>query len=241
MLAFINIFEGCGQSTGIGIDPNYSERRMRPSETVRPKLFRFSQCNQVKISDLEIKNGACWGLSFELCSNLIIDNLDLTNRAYWKNDGMDITDSRNVRITNCDVNSADDGICLKSYYPGHFNDSIYIADCTIRSSASAIKFGTASYGGFKNVTIEYIKIYDTFRSAIALESVDGGIIENINIRNIEAVNTGNALFIRLGHRDGATPGIVKNVYIKDVKVQVRRTASLGLIRTACRGTYLEER
>jgi len=205
---------------GIITDPHFDKKNSRPSETVRPKLFRFSQCNQVKISDLTIKNGACWGLSFELCSNLIINHIALTNRAYWNNDGMDITDCHNVRITNCDVNSADDGICLKSYYPGHFNDSVYIAGCTIRSSASAIKFGTASYGGFKNVTIKNIKIFDTFRSAIALESVDGGAIENINIQNINAVNTGNAIFIRLGRRDGKTPGIVKNILIKDVKVQV---------------------
>jgi hypothetical protein len=205
---------------GILKDPNYDKKNSRASETVRPKLFRFSECNHVKISDLTIKNGACWGLSFELCSNLTITHIALTNRAYWNNDGMDITDCHNVRITNCDVNSADDGICLKSYYPGHFNDSIYIGYCIIRSSASAIKFGTASYGGFKNVTIRNIKIFDTFRSAIALESVDGGVIENINIQNINAVNTGNAIFIRLGHRDGQTPGVVKNIFIKDVKVQV---------------------
>ena len=171
---------------GVRIDPNYSKKNMRPSETVRPKLFRFSECNQVKISDIKIKSAACWGLSFELCSYITINNISLTNRAYWNNDGMDITDCRNVRITNCDVDAADDGICLKSYYPGYYNDSIYIANCTIRSSASAIKFGTASYGGFKNVTIENIKIFDTFRSAIALECVDGGIIENININNIKA-------------------------------------------------------
>jgi hypothetical protein len=144
----------------------------------------------------------------------------IINRAFWNNDGIDITDCHNVSISNCDVNSADDGICLKSYYPGYFNDSIYIANCTIRSSASAIKFGTASYGGFKNVTIENIKIHDTFRSAIALESVDGGVIENIIVRNIEAFNTGNALFIRLGHRDGETLGIVRNIHFKDVKVKV---------------------
>ncbi|MEO6136457.1 MAG: glycosyl hydrolase family 28 protein [Ginsengibacter sp.] len=205
---------------GIKIDPNYSTKNMRPSETVRPKLFRFSECDGVKITQLKIKNGACWGLSFELCSNLIIDKIALINRAYWNNDGMDITDCKNVRITNCDVNSADDGICMKSYYPGYFNDSIYIANCIIRSSASAIKFGTASYGGFKNVTIRNIKIFDTFRSAIALECVDGGVIENIDIQNIEAINTGNAIFIRLGHRDGKTPGSVKNILIKNVKVQV---------------------
>ena len=205
---------------GILKDPNYSKGNMRSSETVRPKLFRFSECQNVKIFDLTIRNGACWGLSFELCSNLTITHIALTNRAYWNNDGMDITDCHNVRITNCDVNSADDGICLKSYYPGHFNDSVYIADCTIRSSASAIKFGTASYGGFKNVIIKNIKIFDTFRSAIALESVDGGVIENINIQNINALNTGNAIFIRLGHRNGETPGVVKNILIKNVKVQV---------------------
>lgn len=205
---------------GVLKDSNHDNKNSRPSETVRPKLFRFSECKEVKIVDLTIKNAACWGLSFELCSNLTITHIVLTNRAYWNNDGMDITDCRNVSITNCDVDAADDGICLKSYYPGHFNDSIYIADCTIRSSASAIKFGTASYGGFKNVTIKNIKIFDTFRSAIALECVDGGVIENINISNINAVNTGNAIFIRLGHRDGQTPGIVKNILIKDVKVQV---------------------
>lgn len=205
---------------GIRIDPNYSNKNMRPSETMRPKLFRFSECSQVNILDLEIKNGACWGLSFELCSHLTIKNIMLTNRAYWNNDGMDITDCQNVHITDCTVNSADDGICLKSYYPGYSNDGIYIANCTIRSSGSAIKFGTASYGGFKNVTIEHIKIFDTFRSAIALESVDGGTIENIKIRNINAINTGNVLFIRLGHRAGKMPGIIKNILIKNVTVQV---------------------
>ncbi len=205
---------------GVQVDPNYSIRNMRPSEKLRPKLFRFSECERINISDLNIRNGACWGLSFELCNYLSIDHISLTNRAYWNNDGIDVTDCRNVRITNCDVNAADDGICLKSYYPGYANDSIYIANCTIRSSASAIKFGTASYGGFKNVLIEKIKIFDTFRSAIALETVDGGTIENITVRDIKAVNTGNAIFIRIGHRDGKTPGIIRNVHISNMKVQV---------------------
>lgn len=206
--------------TGIKIDPNYSYQNMRPSETVRPKLFSFSLCKSVKIEGLDISSSAGWGLSFELCDRLTINKIKLTNRAYWNNDGMDITDCTNVTITNCDVNAADDGICLKSYYPGYFNDKIYIANCTIRSSASAIKFGTASYGGFKNVTIENIDIFDTFRSAIAIESVDGGIIENIKVQNITAKNTGNSIFIRLGNRSGDKPGLIKNVLIKDMKVQI---------------------
>lgn len=205
---------------GVKIDPKYNYGNKRPNETARPKLFRFSQCNNVKVQDLDIQSSACWGLSFELCEDLLIDNIKLTNRAYWNNDGMDITDCKNVTITNCDVNAADDGICLKSYYPDYANENIYIANCSIRSSASAIKFGTASYGGFKNITIENIKVFDTFRSAIAIESVDGGAIENVKIQNITATNTGNAIFIRLGHRGGEKPGTIKNVQIKNMKVEI---------------------
>jgi len=205
---------------GIAIDPKYNLRRNRPNETMRPKLFRFSQCENITIEGLKAGEASCWGLSFELCNNLVIDNLKIVNRSYWNNDGIDITDCKNVKVINCDINAADDGICLKSYYPGFYNDSVYIANCTIRSSASAIKFGTASFGGFKNVIIRDIKVYDTFRSAIAIESVDGAFIENIEVTNINAVNTGNAVFIRLGNRTGDKPGSIKNVYLKNIKVQV---------------------
>ena len=205
---------------GERVDPNYNVYNARPNETMRPKLFRFSTCKNVTISGMELRQSSCWGLSFELCRNLKLDGVKVVNRAYWNNDGMDISDCRNVSITNCDVNSADDGICLKSYYPGYANDSITISNCTIRSSASAIKFGTASFGGFKNVKIQNIKIYDTFRSVIAIESVDGAEIENIEVSDVVAKNTGNAIFIRLGHRGGEKPGSIKNVYIHDMKVQV---------------------
>lgn len=205
---------------GIAVDPNYSTRRNRPNETMRPKLFRFSQCDNVAIEGLQVGAASCWGLSFELCSNLSLDGLKVVNRSYWNNDGIDITDCKNVKVTNCDLDTADDGICLKSYYPGYANDGIYIANCTIKSSASAIKFGTASYGGFKNVVIKDIEVHDTFRSAIAIESVDGAEIENIEISNINAVNTGNAIFIRIGQRSGEKAGSIKNVSIKNIKVQV---------------------
>jgi len=205
---------------GITVDPKYSLRRNRPSETMRPKLFRFSQCESIVIEGLKAGEASCWGLSFELCHNLVLNNLKIVNRSYWNNDGIDITDCKNVRVTNCDIDAADDGICLKSYYPGFYNDSVYIANNTIRSSASAVKFGSASFGGFKNVIIKDVKVYDTFRSAIAIESVDGAFIENIDVSNINAVNTGNAVFIRLGNRTGDKPGSIRNVSIKNIKIQV---------------------
>jgi polygalacturonase len=152
---------------------------------------------------------------------MVIDSINVESNIYWNNDGIDIVDCRNVRLTNSFFNADDDGICLKSEDRNHYCDQIYIANCKVRSSASAIKFGTASRGGFRNITIKDVDVYDTYRSAIAIESVDGGFLENIDIRNINARNTGNAIFIRVGHRNKDTvSSSVKNIYIGNVNVQV---------------------
>jgi hypothetical protein len=187
---------------------------------MRPKLLFISNCRNVLVDGLNMLSSAAWGLSFDTCENLTLTNLDIQNRAFWNNDGIDVTDSRHVRIAHCNINSADDSICLKSYKVGGCNDDVEIYDCDIVSSASAIKFGTASWGGFRNVTIRKIRVRDTYRSVVAIESVDGGHIENILVEDVIAVNTWNPIFIRLGHRGGDNPGTVKNVTIRNMFVDV---------------------
>lgn len=204
--------------TGELVDKHYNTYRKRPN--TRPKLLFMRNCRKVELRKTNFRSGAAWGLSFSLCADLTIDSLHVENRAYWNNDGIDISDCKEVRISNCFINSADDGICLKSHNRGAWNDRVSISNCHIISSASAIKFGTESLGGFKNVTIDNIRIKDTFRSAIAIEPVDGAEIENVQVSNVHAVNTGNAIFIRLGHRSGEQPGYLRNVTIKDVYVEV---------------------
>lgn len=176
--------------TGELVDKHYNTYRKRPN--TRPKLLFMRNCRKVELRKTNFRSGAAWGLSFSLCVNLTIDSLHVENRAYWNNDGIDISDCKDVRISNCFINSADDGICLKSHNRGAWNDRVSISNCHIISSASAIKFGTESLGGFKNVTIDNIRIKDTFRSAIAIESVDGAEIENVKLENIEIVCPGRA-------------------------------------------------
>jgi hypothetical protein len=201
------------------IDYNFVE--MRPKYYLRPQLIEFVNCRNILVRNVTLKNAACWVQTHDKCQNIVIDSVYTDSDAYWNNDGIDISDCRNVRITNCFVNSADDGICLKSHSADYLCDSIYIANCTVRSSASAIKFGTRSYGGFKNVIIENIKVYDTFRSAIAIECVDGGTLENVLVQNLEATNTGNAIFIRLGKRNQTGPvGSLRNVTLRNIRVEV---------------------
>lgn len=207
--------------SGVRESPKFNVRRSRPQETERPQNIELMQCSNIHIYDVTIKNAASWVQTYEQCRHLTIDNIRVDSDAYWNNDGIDIADSTDVRVTNCFVNAADDGICLKSETPGLANDRVLISNCRVRSSASAVKFGTASKGGFKNITVENIEVFDTYRSAIALECVDGGDLENISVSNINAVNTGNAIFIRLGHRNqNGKVGTLKNISIKNVRAQI---------------------
>lgn len=200
---------------------HYSFAEKRPKWYLRPQLIEFVDSKNIIVKDVTLKNAACWVQTHDRCENIVIDNVRTESDAYWNNDGIDIQDCRNVRITNCYVNAADDGICLKSQSADHYCDSIFISNCIVRSSASALKFGTVSHGGFKNVIIQNVRVFDTFRSAIAIECVDGGFLENVLVENIEATNTGNAIFIRLGSR---TPKervpVLKDITIRNLKAQI---------------------
>jgi hypothetical protein len=193
----------------------------RPSERNRPRIIEFRDCDGVTIKNIHLQNGAGWIENYKNCNNVVIDSIHVFSNTFWNNDGIDLVDCKNVRVTHCIINAADDGICLKSEEAGRRCENIYIADCRIRSSANAIKFGTASRGGFKKIVVRNIEVYDTYRSAIAIEAVDGGITEDIDVRHINAMNTGNAILIRLGHRNRDTViSQLRNVYIADIKVQV---------------------
>ena len=193
----------------------------RASEFVRPQILEFWHCSDIVIRGVTLTNAACWVETYRDCENLSIDRLTVRSTSYWNNDGIDIVDSQHVTISNSDIDAADDGICLKSETGDHGCQDIRIFHCKIRSSASALKLGTGSIGGFRKIRVDDLDIHDTFRSAVALESVDGGDLKDIEIRNVRARHTGNAFFIRLGNRlKDHPPGIVTDVVLSDFYVEV---------------------
>lgn len=187
----------------------------------RAMVLYLNGCHNVSVTDITLKNASNWVQDYRECDQVVINRITVQSTAYWNNDGLDITDSKNVRITNCFINATDDALCLKSENPNSACENIFVDSCTLRSSANGLKFGTANAGGFKNIKIRNLIVYDTYRSAIALESVDGGVMENIDIQYVTATNTGNAIFIRRGHRNKTGPvSTAKGIYIANVKVQV---------------------
>jgi polygalacturonase len=193
----------------------------RPNERLRPQLIEIQRSDKVLVRGVTLLNAACWVQTYNHCTQLTIDSITVKSTAYWNNDGIDIQDCQQVVVKNSNIDAADDGICLKSSDPKSACEDVLITDCKVRSSASAVKFGTASLGGFRNVKVKNIYVFDTYRTAIALEIVDGGTMEDINVSHITAKNTGGAIFIRLGQRRKTSPpGIIRRIHISDMNVEV---------------------
>jgi hypothetical protein len=195
----------------------------RVDEFVRPQLLEFWQCRGVRVSGITLKNAANWVQAYRECDDVVLAGLRVRSTSYWNNDGLDIVNCRRVRIEDCDIDAADDGICLKSdpSPEGRACEDVTVVRCRIRSSASAFKLGTASHTAFRHIRVEDLDIHDTYRSAVALETVDGGVLEDVRVSRVRARNTGNAIFLRIGQRNRDRPsGVLRDVVLSDIEVEI---------------------
>ena len=171
----------------------------------RPFVVRLIQCRNVTIKGITLRNSPMWMQHYLACENLLVDGITVLNfpngerRSFYNNDGIDVDSCQRVRILNCSFRTEDDGLCFKSTTPIPCRD-IVASNCLIMSKCNSIKCGTESVGGFQNITISNCSVYETPYAGIALESVDGGVIDGINISNIAMREVGCPIFIRLGGR-----------------------------------------
>src|SRR5437763_3705784 len=122
--------------------------------------------------------------------------------------------TENLTITNCYVTGIYD---YGTLLDGTFKRMPYRLNS--RPPVGRIKCGTESNGGFKNITISNC-IFESCRG-LALESVDGGLIEDIAITNISMRGVVHSpLFLRLGARlrgpEGMPPGAIRRVTISNI-------------------------
>ncbi|MCU0409319.1 MAG: glycosyl hydrolase family 28 protein, partial [Bacteroidales bacterium] len=195
----------------------------RPNETIRPQNIYFRGCRNVRISGITLKDPGSWNQQYDQCRNVVIDGITVDSKSYWNNDGVDIVDCDSVSVTNSYFDAADDGICLKSHSPDFICQNVYIHNNTVRTSANGIKFGTASYGGFRNIRIISNLVFVTYRSAITFAAVDGGLVEDIVVDSLRSINTGNVIFLRIGERRAGRKGKMKNITISNVYAEVPAT------------------
>jgi polygalacturonase len=230
-------------------DPRNAFGYPNPRDAVEPgwgnKAISLKLCRNVILRDFTIFHGGHFAILATGVDNLTIDNLKIdTNR-----DGIDVDACKNVRISNCTVNSPfDDGICPKSSFAlgyARATENVTITNCQVSgydegtllngtykrafrnqngnfSPTGRIKFGTESNGGFKNITVSNC-VFDYCRG-LALEAVDGALLEDVTITNITMRDISNSpFFLRLGFRgrgpkETTTVGALRRVTISNVSV-----------------------
>ena len=196
----------------------------------RPMLMRFFKCQDIHLENVSLKNAASWGVHLVDCDKVHIRGVEISNRANQNNDGIDIDGCRDVFISDSNISSGDDAICLKSSH-GRPCENNFVKNCVISSDTSAFKCGTSSRAGFRNIIVSDCVMRDVKMGAVKLECVDGGTLENVLIQNIVMDQVEGPLFIRLGDRGAAyqTPekdgspvkvGVVRNITISNVRASV---------------------
>ncbi len=179
----------------------------------RPHLLRFIQSKDIVVSDVTLKNSGCWMQHYLACDRVQIRGIKVFNRNNYNNDALDIDGCHDVVVSGMIADSDDDAITLKSTSP-RLCENVSIHDCIVSSHCNAIKLGTETNGGFRNINIANCIVKPSKdqssqffgdpskrgTSTLSLEIVDGGMMENVNVSNIVAEGTESPIFIRLGNR-----------------------------------------
>lgn len=233
---------GAGVIWGKGLSRGEANELPRAeSPGVANKTIALKDCRNVIIQNISILMGGHFAILLTGVDNVLIDGIKIdTNR-----DGIDIDCCRNVRVSNCAVNSPwDDAICPKSSFAlgyARATENVTIANCYVtgayeygsmlkgtykratysqrRKAVGRIKCGTESNGGFRYITIANC-ILDQCRG-FALETVDGGKIEDITVTNLSMRGLVHSpIFLRLGGRmrgpAGVKPGTLRRIVISNV-------------------------
>jgi polygalacturonase len=216
---------GSGTIDGNGDVARWEYPRALHHEYERPMPVFVAMSDHVAISDITIRNGAMWTLVNFETDDVTIRNVTIHSLLPGNRDGIDLVDCHRVLIEGCTIASEDDAICLKSGV-GRGLEDVTVRHCHIEQSgiANGLKLGTASYGGFKNVTFQDIVIDAVDKAAMAVESVDGAPISNIRFERITVGSAGSPFFVLLGNR-GDTPkggvpriGSIDTVSFSDISI-----------------------
>jgi polygalacturonase len=260
---------GPGRIWGRGLvrshNPNSTNPAVRRTQGIGNKAISLKKCTNVVLKDFQILQGGWFGVLATGVDNLIIDGLSIdTNR-----DGMDIDCCRNVRISNCAVNSPyDDAIVPKSSYAlgeARPTEHLEIVNCYVTGAyqvgamldgtwkkfdpdahvphTGRIKCGTESNGGFRNMTISNC-VFDGCQG-LALETVDGALLEDVTISNITMRDIVSApIFLRLGSRlrgpaESTRTGTLQRVMLSNI-VCSNSASHLGCIISGVPGYEIQD-
>lgn len=174
-------------------DVPFEQRKYGMGQGLRPQLVNFVKCERIQLKDVTLLNSPFWVIHPLLCKNVTVDGVHVYNDGP-NGDGCDPEATENVLIENCTFHTGDDCIAIKS---GRNNDGrlwnqpskdIIIRNCQMQDGHGGVVIGSEISGGCENVYAEscYMDSPNLERVLrIKTNNCRGGLIQNINMRNIK--------------------------------------------------------
>lgn len=234
--------------------------RSFPKKDQFGKLVLLLRCKDVRITDLSFIDSPSWTIHPYACERLVIDGVYIRSSlkdGVWA-DGIDPDGCKDVRISNCTIETGDDAIVFYSmnwFGPALPCENITVTNCRLTSSSSAIKFCDGNMNAIRNVTIDNCVIRSSNRG-IAFMNFDGGIVSDIVLSNltIECVRNdwfwwgdGDPLHFNITRRSEVHKSIKpvddKNPAGKIQRVLITNVIARGMGSSICNGhpdSWLED-
>jgi len=204
------------------------KRIMGKNEYLRPNFVQFYYCNNILISGVKFKDSPMWFINPVQCKDITISGVKIEGLGP-NNDGCNPESCENVLISNCFFNTGDDCIAIKS---GRNNDgrrigipseNIVIKNCRMEEGHGGIVMGSEISGGVKNIFVENCEMNSpNLDRAIRIKtnSVRGGFVENLYVRNITIGEVKEAVlkinfYYEEGDNGKHTP-LAKNIILENI-------------------------
>jgi polygalacturonase len=162
-----------------------------------PALIEPIGCNNIRFEDFSTSYYLMWSIHPTYSDNIVIKNLNIRSTG-GNGDGIDLDSCKHVRIDNCDIETGDDCISLKSGRGMEGNtlmrttEDVHITNCTFADTIFAcIGLGSETSGGIRNVRIEHCKFTKAQTHAIYIKSRPGrgAFIEDIACSDLDVSGT----------------------------------------------------
>ena len=183
------------------------ERSFGPKDGLRPQMVNFNQCEGILIEDVTLLRSPFWVIHPLLSKDITVRGVHINNNGP-NGDGCDPESCDRVLIENCYFNTGDDCIAIKSgrnndgreggqgKFAGTPSKNIIIRNCKFNNGHGGVVIGSEISGGCQNVFAENCEMDSPSLDRvlrIKTNSCRGGIIENINMRNITVGQCGEAV------------------------------------------------
>jgi len=195
-------------------------------------MLEFRRCKEVRIYDVLLTNTPVYTVHPVGCDSVFIRGVIIRNPLHGPNlDGIDPDGCTNVLISDCDISTADDAICVKNYDElglGRVSRNITVTNCVVETTCNSLKVDEGrSTAGFENILFSNCVLYcapapDERRtiSGIHIDAGYGGTrLSGVTISNISMRDVRSAIFIRNHTYAGQGPASSSPGHIRDIKIE----------------------